>query len=271
MMKFQRRSTDGWPAAKAPWLYCLVFLLTFTHQSAAAQGTSLPDIIAKIKPSVVAVGTFQKTRRPPALFRGTGFVIGDGSYVATNAHVLPEKLDQEKNEIIAVFAGNAKTMTIYRAIKTAEDRDHDLVILRIDGPALSALSLGDSASVREGENYVFSGFPIGMVLGLNAVTHRALIAAITPIVIPQLSAPQIEKKTLARLIAPYDVFQLDATAYPGNSGSPLYHPDTGQVVGIINKTFVQQTKESVMQQPSGISYAIPINHLHELMKKNQMK
>ena len=57
---------------------------------------------------------------------------------------------------------------------------------------------------------MFTGFPIGMALGINAVTHRGLISAITPIVIPQLSGQQLEKDTLARLIAPYDVFLLDA-------------------------------------------------------------
>jgi len=121
--------------------------------------------------------------------------------------------------------------------------------------------------VREGETYVFTGFPIGMVLGLNAVTHRALISAVTPVVIPQLSSQLLDKKVLVRLTAPYNVFQLDATAYPGNSGSPLYQPDNGQVVGIINKVFIQETKESILQKPSGISYAIPINHLQELLKK----
>ena len=59
----------------------------------------------------------------------------------------------------------------------------------------------------------------------------------------------------------------DATAYPGNSGSPLYDPTTGAVVGIINKVFIQESKESILQKPSGISYAIPINYLKELMKK----
>jgi S1-C subfamily serine protease len=241
------------------------------NHSWAGDAIALPDTIAKLKASVVAVGTVQKTRRPPSIFRGTGFVIADGLHIATNAHVVPEKLDQDKNEMIAVFAGNAKATTIHRATKIAEDRDHDLAILRIDGPALKALSLGDSQSVREGEIYAFTGFPIGMVLGLNAVTHRCLISAITPIVIPQLSAHQLEKKTLARLVAPYEVFQLDATAYPGNSGSPLYHPETGHVIGIVNKVFVQQTKESAIQQPSGIAYAIPINHLQELMRKQPIK
>jgi len=74
------------------------------------------------------------------------------------------------------------------------------------------MSLGNSDKVREGETYAFTGYPTGMVLGLNAVTHRGIISAITPIVIPQLSGQFLEKRILSRLVAPYDVFQLDATA-----------------------------------------------------------
>jgi serine protease Do len=233
----------------------------------AGDAAALPDVIEKIKPAIVGVGVFQKTRRPPSIFRGTGFVVADGLHVITNAHVLPEKIDSEKKEIVAVFAGKANLIEIREATKIAEDRDHDLVILKITGRPLPAMSLGDSNRVREGEIYAFTGFPIGMVLGLNAVTHRGIISAITPIVIPQLSGQLLEKRIVTRLNAPYNVFQLDATAYPGNSGSPLYSPDTGQVVGIINKVFIQETKETVIQKPSGISYAIPIIHVHELLKK----
>ena len=63
------------------------------------------------------------------------------------------------------------------------------------------------------------------------------------------------------------MFQLDATAYPGNSGSPLYNPDTGAVIGIVNKVFVQESKENVLQKPSGISYAIPIRYARALLAK----
>ncbi len=42
---------------------------------------------------VVAVGTFQATRVPQFRFAGTGFVVGDGTLVATNAHVLPAVLE----------------------------------------------------------------------------------------------------------------------------------------------------------------------------------
>lgn len=237
----------------------------------AAESSKLPDIIEKIKPAIVAVGTFQKTRRPPAIFRATGFVITDGLHIVTNAHVLPEKLDTERKEILAIFTGKANAIDLREATKIAEDRDHDLVLLKIGGPPLPAMPLGDSDKVREGETYAFTGFPIGMVLGLNAVTHRGIISSITPVVIPQLSGQFLEKKVLSRLIAPYDVFQLDATAYPGNSGSPLYNPETGQVIAIINKVFIQESKETVIQKPSGISYAIPIKHLLGLLKKARLE
>jgi S1-C subfamily serine protease len=63
------------------------------------------------------------------------------------------------------------------------------------------------------------------------------------------------------------VFQLDGTAYPGNSGSPLFDPKTGKVIGILNMVFVKGTKENVLAHPSGISYAIPSNYIHEIMKQ----
>src|SRR6266540_653869 len=234
------------------------FFFLSTLGTLAADTTALPDVIGKIKSAIVAVGAFQKTRRPPSIFRGTGFVIADGLHVVTNAHVVPEKVDTEGKEVVSVFVGKASLIEVREATKVAEDRDHDLALLRITGRPIAAMTLGDSNRVREGEIYAFTGFPIGMVLGLNAVTHRGIVSAITPIVIPQLTAP-------------YNVFQLDATAYPGNSGSPLYHPDTGQVVGIINKVFIQESKETVIQKPSGISYAIPINHLQELLKKTRLE
>jgi len=244
-------------------------LLFALGTTAGAQ--NLPDTIEKIKPAIVGIGTFQRTRRPPSIFRGTGFAIGDGLHIVTNAHVFPEKVDSERKEIVAVFAGKANAIEIREATKVAESRDHDIAVLKITGRPLTAMVLGDSSRVREGETFAITGFPIGMVLGLNAVTHRAMIAAVTPIVIPQLSGQNLERKILTRLASPYNVFQLDATAYPGNSGSPLYHPESGQVVGIINKVFIQETKESVLQKPSGISYAIPIIHLQDLLKKSRLE
>ena len=85
-------------------------------------------------------------------------MVADGLHVITNAHVLPKKIDSEKKEIVAVFAGKANLVEIREATKVAEDRDHDLAILKIIGRPLPAMSLGDSNRVRKGEIYAFTGF-----------------------------------------------------------------------------------------------------------------
>lgn len=239
--------------------------------SARTQAGQLPDIIEKIKPAIVGIGTYQRTRTPPAVFRGTGFVIGDGLHVLTNAHVLPVAIDKSKYEVLAVFSRDGKKQTVRQAVEIAKDESHDVALLRIGGSPLPSVRLGDSAKVREGEQYAFTGYPIGMVLGLNPVTHRGIVSAISPIAIPAHTAQRLNSKIIRRLSEPYDVFQLDATAYPGNSGSPLYDILSGEVVGIINKVFVQETKENLLERPSGISYAIPIKYAVSLLTENGVK
>jgi len=61
------------------------------------------------------------------------------------------------------------------------------------------------------------------------------------------------------------IYQLDAIAYPGNSGSPMYDPKSGEVIGVINKVLVKDTKESALSSPTGISYAIPVKYVHKLI------
>lgn len=247
------------------WVISGLLLLGVFIQT--AQAADLADTILKIRPSVVAVGTMQQMRRPPANFSGTGFIVGDGRHVLTNAHVIPDVLNVEQKEFLAVFAGRGQRFETRRASKVAVDPGHDLALLKISGEALPALRLGDSQRVREGQEVAFTGFPIGVVLGLFPVTHRGIVSVITPIAIPAPSARQLDSAIIARLRAPYNVFQLDATAYPGNSGSPLYEPKTGQVLGVINKVFVQESKETILERPSGITYAIPIEHARKLLQQ----
>ncbi|MDV3240389.1 MAG: serine protease [Methylocaldum sp.] len=239
--------------------------------SARIHADELPDIIEKIKPAIVGIGTYQRTRTPPAIFRGTGFAISDGLHILTNAHVLPEAIDRSKFEMLAVFTRDGEKQNVRQAIEIATDESHDIAVLRIGGSPLPFMRLGDSSKVREGESYAFTGYPIGMVLGLNPVTHRGIVSAISPIAIPAHTSQRLNPKIIRRLSEPHDVFQLDATAYPGNSGSPLYDVKSGSVVGIINKVFVQETKENLLERPSGISYAIPIRYAVSLLNENGIK
>jgi S1-C subfamily serine protease len=96
-----------------------------------------------------------------------------------------------------------------------------------------------------------------------------MLSALAPIALPARSTRELSARAVSRLAdGPYKILQLDATAYPGNSGSPLYDPETGAVVGIVNMVFVKGTREAALTQPSGISYAIPVQPLAELVAKN---
>ena len=245
---------------------CAVSLLVCLHW-AGASARDLADTIAAIKPGVVGVGTYQRTRQPAVSLRGTGFVVADGRHVITNLHVIPQVIDTPKQETLAIFAGTGEDPDVRLATAVAADTEHDLVLLKFSDAPLPPLRLGDSGKVREGERYAFTGFPIGSVLGLYPATHRGIVAAITPEIIPADNSGQLTTALVSRLKDPYMVFQLDATAYPGNSGSPLYDPDSGVVIGIINKVFVQESKENALQKPSGISYAIPIRYAQALLVK----
>ena len=227
----------------------------------------LADTIAHIKPSLVVVGTFNKLKSPSFAMRGSGFVVGDGRLVATNAHVVPEGGGGESGQdALMVLARHGEETRPYPAQLVARDAEHDLAILRIAGPQLPAVKIGASDAVREGQSIAFSGFPIGGALGFSPVTHRGIISAITPIAIPIGNSQELKNKSIRRLRSgAFPIFQLDATAYPGNSGGPLFDVDSGQVLGVINMVFVKSTKEAVLEKPSGISYAIPANYLRDLL------
>lgn len=239
--------------------------LTLVAGAVNAHEDGLPERLAKIKPGVVAVGTYMPTRNPRAVFLGTGFAVADGNRIITNAHVISKELDVAHLERLAVFYRQDQQERMQLADLVVNDEHHDLALLVLTEGKLPPLEIGDSQRVREGEQYAFTGYPIGMVLGLYPVTHRGNISAISPNAIPAIASRQLNVKMLKTLQTPYDVFQLDATAYPGNSGSPLYAIDSGKVIGIINKVFVQGSKENALTHPSGISYAIPAEHIKALL------
>jgi S1-C subfamily serine protease len=240
--------------------------LSVAHVSHADSG-ALSQTIRMVKPAVVAIGTYEPTRAPRAQLRGTGYAVGDGLHVVTNYHVTRTLLDFDKKESLGVFVGTGENARFRPARVVASDAAHDVVLLKIDGTPLPTLKIADSSKVEEGWQLVFTGYPIGAVLGLYPSTIRAGIASITPVVRPAPNAGELDAKMLKRIAAPFEIYQLDATSYPGNSGSPLYDPQTGEVYGTVNSTFVKSTKESVLSDPSGISYAIPSRYVLALMQQ----
>lgn len=229
--------------------------------------------IAKVKPSVVLVGTFKSTNSPRFGLRGTGFVVGNGNLVITNAHVLPPSVEEDAAAGLVIQIRLDQNEWQMRAATLLElDKPHDLALLKFEGPAAPAVTVRDSGAVQEGQAVAFMGFPIGGALGFSPVTHRGMVSSITAAALPMPSARQLNEQAIRSLrgAGRFDIFQLDGTAYPGNSGGPLFDPETGEVLGVINMVFIRGSRESALSNPSGITYAIPSAHILQLLQRGKV-
>ena len=239
-------------------------------------GVALPALantdvatLAALRPSVVPVGTYSPTAAPRFGFRGSGFVVGDGRLVVTNFHVLPRAGEPAAELSLMVLALQGRGEPQPRAATlVATDRTHDLALLRIEGEPLPAAPLASEDLAPEGTPILLAGFPVGGALGFTPVMHRGMVASVTGIALPAPTAQRLSARALAQLRdGAFDIYQLDATAYPGNSGGPVVHAQTGQVMGVVNMVLIRGTRETALSNPTGITYAIPVRHVHELLKQ----
>jgi serine protease Do len=243
------------------FIFLSLLIIAYVNPSFAH---NIVSVVAQVKPSIVGVGTYNPLTAPRNVLKGTGFVIGDGSLVATNFHVVDGKMDKSKSQSWVIFAGTGRQPKVIKVELVASDETHDLAILKMS-EKLPAIKLAGNEFVSDGTDVGFTGYPIGAILGLYPVTHRGMIAALTPVAVPVVDTKQLTIAMRKRLRDPFYVYQMDATAYPGNSGSPVYNLHNGDVVAIINKVFVKKTKEAVLSDPSGITYAIPVKYLDDLI------
>jgi S1-C subfamily serine protease len=228
------------------------------------------DLIAKTKPSILIVGTYKATNSPRFALRGTGFAVGDGNLAITNAHVLPKADEPLDGAELVVQVRRGSELHVRGATVLEIDRLHDLALLRFAGDPVPALALGNSDTVKEGQEVAYTGFPIGGALGFSPVTHRGMVSSITPIVLPAANDQRLSARAIRNARdGSFDIFQLDGTAYPGNSGGPVFDPATSQVVAVINMVYVRGNRETALSQPSGITYAIPANFIGPLLQRHQ--
>jgi tetratricopeptide (TPR) repeat protein len=159
----------------------------------------LPELVRRIKPSAVAIETFDS--RGEKLSRGSGFFI-DVDRVVTNRHVIENAYRAE------VHSYNGSIYPVKGVI--AVDAEGDLALLKIEAPPnqVRPLSL-DRTSPQEGESVVVIGNPFG----LEGSVTNGIVSAVRDI------------PTFGRII------QITAPISPGSSGSPVVNMQ-GQVIGV---------------------------------------
>ena len=82
--------------------HLLTLLAGLACGSTVASAASLPELIARVKRSVVAVGSYGLMDTPRFGFRAAGFAVADGLHVLTNAHVVPPETPERIDRSIAV-------------------------------------------------------------------------------------------------------------------------------------------------------------------------
>ncbi len=178
-------------------LLIVVFLVTSV--SGVVAQDELPELVKRIKPSAVAIETFDA--RGEKLSRGSGFFIGPDR-VVTNRHVIDNAYKAE------VHSFNGTVYQVKGVI--AVDAEADIALLRIDAPAGQVRPLLlDRTSPQEGESVVVIGNP----LGLEGSVSNGIVSAVRDI------------PTFGRII------QITAPISPGSSGSPVVNM-LGQVIGV---------------------------------------
>ena len=179
-------------------LVWLLLALIIPVKVGAAQDI-LPELVRRIKPSAVAVETFDS--KGEKLSRGSGFFI-DSDRIVTNRHVIEGAFRAE------VHSSSGTVFPVKGVL--AVDAEGDIALLKIDAPvpAITPLSL-DKTSPQEGESVVVIGNP----LGLEGSVTNGIVSAVRDI------------PTFGRII------QITAAISSGSSGSPVVNMQ-GQVIGI---------------------------------------
>jgi S1-C subfamily serine protease len=185
-------------------LCAAVFATLLGGDARSADQLDLPDLIAKVKPSVVRIDV----KGADGGGIGSGFVVDADGIVVTNHHVIAGA-----QEAVAVFSNNetAKVLGTYML-----DKKRDIAILQIDKKGLAVLKLAEKVP-REGESVIACGAP----RGLSFSSTNGIISAIR------------SGKEFNEFVGeekPGTWLQTDTPISPGNSGGPLINR-SGEVVG----------------------------------------
>ena len=188
------------------------------------------QVYQAILPSFVVVQS-DREEEPAGVAVGSGVVINSDAFVLTSFHIV-----EGSSEIRLGFADGTRT----QAFIANADPERDIAVLApssLPGLVVPA-TIGNSSSLRVGDEVFAVGNPLGLVGSLSAGVVSG---------IGRQSAPHGREEAIQGLI------QFDAAVNPGNSGGPLLDRG-GRLVGIVTG-LMNPTDQDVF---IGIGFAVPI-------------
>lgn len=194
-------------------------------------------VASKVEPSVVHITNVQRVRVRRSMFDmgmeravpaglGSGVIISDDGYIATNNHVV-----QQAEKLLVKLTDGRE----FEAKVIGRDEATDLAVIKIDAPDLVPAHFGASEQLEVGEWVVAIGSPFGFSNTVTAGIVSAKGRSLTP-------------RETGRVFE--DFIQTDAAINPGNSGGPLLNL-RGEIIGI-NSAIASRTGAY-----EGLGFAIP--------------
>ncbi len=186
---------------KRSYLLLVPLVLTLLSATVHAQ-ESLPALVKRVKPAVVAIATYDASGE--ALMTGSGFFLRPGQ-VVTNLHVIRGAAKAE----IKTLDGKGKVFPVNGTL--AIDEEGDLALLSVETPSERPRSTELASELPdEGEPI----FVIGNPLKLEGSVSDGIVSAVREV-------PNS-----------YRIIQITAPISHGNSGSPVFNLK-GQVLGVV--------------------------------------
>jgi S1-C subfamily serine protease len=172
---------------------------------------------------------------------GTGFLLSDKGYIATNFHVI------DGAEKITVRGINGEYGSSFEASVVSLDHANDLAILKINSTLINfptpPYSIQSSKAVKKGETVYALGYPIKDLMGNELKVTNGII-----------NSKSGYKGSISQ-------FQFSAAVQPGNSGGPLINSE-GNIIGVVSSKLNPKLAESA-------SYAIKSDYLSFFMDQSE--
>ena len=181
---------------------------------------------------------FGQQIQSPFASAGSGFVLTEDGYIATNCHVI----ENASNVKVTLNDG-----TTYEAQIIGSDSDYDIAILKVDPgeTKLKPVTIGTSAALKVGEDVSTIGNPLGQLT--FSLAHGVVSCLNREINLEGM---------------PFNMIQIDANINEGNSGGPLFN-QYGEVVGIVT---AKTTSTGSGNAAEGLGFAIPIDDVLSMLK-----